>query len=78
MQYTNCSSVLSVGGIRQQFSTPENIVLSRYGMDFLKVANEKLVSEGIKPDVCLNFNGYLTLASENGVEQLMENYKIQR
>ena len=35
LQYKQCSSVLSVGGIRQQFSLPENIQMSMYTAEFL-------------------------------------------
>ena len=34
--YQSCSAMLSAGGIRQQFSVPENIQMSIYGADFLK------------------------------------------
>lgn len=70
--------MLSVGGIRQQFSVPENIQLSLYGMDFLRKSPELLAVEGMDPpDVQFNPSGYLTLASEAGVEQLKENFTVQ-
>ena len=34
--YQSCSAMLSAGGIRQQFSVPENIRMSMYGAEFLK------------------------------------------
>lgn len=34
--YQSCSAMLSAGGIRQQFSVPENIKMSKYGAEFLK------------------------------------------
>ncbi|XP_063589994.1 FAD-dependent oxidoreductase domain-containing protein 1-like [Penaeus indicus] len=76
--YKRASTVLSVGGIRQQFSVPENIQLSLYGMDFLRRSPELLAVEGMEPpDVQFNPSGYLTLASEAGVEQLKENFTVQ-
>jgi glycine/D-amino acid oxidase-like deaminating enzyme len=30
--YAGCSTALSVGSIRQQFSTPENIEISKFGV----------------------------------------------
>ena len=36
--YTRASSALSASSIRQQFSTPDNIHLSRYGFGFLRQA----------------------------------------
>lgn len=38
-QYSQASSVLSAGGIRQQFSLPENICLSLASADFLRNIN---------------------------------------
>ncbi|XP_050733991.1 FAD-dependent oxidoreductase domain-containing protein 1-like isoform X2 [Eriocheir sinensis] len=77
--YKRASTVLSVGGIRQQFSIPENIMLSMYGMNFLRKSPQLLAVEGMDPpDMQFNAAGYLTLASEEGYERLKENYDIQR
>ena len=38
--YQKCSAMLSAGGIRQQFSVPENIQMSMYGAEFIKKMNE--------------------------------------
>lgn len=38
-QYSRASTVLSVGGIRQQFSVPENVQLSLFSIDFLRNIN---------------------------------------
>ena len=35
-KYRNNSAMLSAGGIRQHFSTPENIRMSMYGIEFIK------------------------------------------
>ncbi|KAL7641780.1 UNVERIFIED_CONTAM: hypothetical protein RMT77_007654 [Armadillidium vulgare] len=79
LSYSKASTVLSVGGIRQQFSTPENILLSKYGMDFLQQAESRLAIEGQpRPDFGLTFSGYLTLADENGFAQLLQNYELQK
>lgn len=77
--YTQASTVLSVGGIRQQFSIPENIQLSQYGMEFLRNIPKNLAIEGQDPPPDINFNphGYLSLASESGVAQLQENHYLQ-
>ena len=40
--YARASSALSASSIRQQFSTPLNIHLSRFGIDFLRRAPELL------------------------------------
>ena len=42
--YARASSALSASSIRQQFSTPLNIHLSRYGIGFLRHASESSAS----------------------------------
>lgn len=39
LQYSQASTVLSAGGIRQQFSLPENIHLSLASADFMRNIN---------------------------------------
>lgn len=46
MQYTNSSTTRAAGGIRQQFSLPENIQMSLFGAEFLKELKELLKVEG--------------------------------
>ncbi|XP_068096421.1 FAD-dependent oxidoreductase domain-containing protein 1 isoform X1 [Hyperolius riggenbachi] len=77
--YSRASTVLSAGGIRQQFSRPENIQMSLFGAHFLRNINEYLGVVNEDPiDVQFNPSGYLFLSSEMGAEVLQENYKIQR
>ena len=59
--YAQASSSLSASSIRQQFSTPLNIHLSRFGIGFLRRAKELL---GV--DLGLREPGYLFLASQAG------------
>src|SRR6266852_4387140 len=66
--YVLASSALSASSIRQQFSTPLNIHLSRYGIGFLRQASERL---GV--DLGLKEPGYLFLASEAGEAVLRAN-----
>lgn len=71
--YARASSALSASSIRQQFSTPLNIHLSRYGIGFLRRARELLdVELGLKEP------GYLFLASPAGEAVLRANNAIQR
>ena len=56
--YARASSALSASSIRQQFSTPLNIHLSRHGVEFLRRAAEVLGT-----DLGLREPGYLFLAS---------------
>ncbi|KAM8795512.1 FAD-dependent oxidoreductase domain-containing protein 1 [Eudromia elegans] len=77
--YSRASTVLSVGGIRQQFSLPENIRLCRFSAAFLRDVNEHLGVPG-EPPVDLQFqpSGYVFLASERGAAALQDNVRIQR
>ncbi|KAJ7996863.1 hypothetical protein DPEC_G00222930 [Dallia pectoralis] len=77
--YSQASTVLSAGGIRQQFSLAENILLSIASADFMKNINEHLSVLNEDPvDLQFNHSGYLFLASENVAHIMEENYKIQR
>ena len=71
--YSRASSALSASSIRQQFSTPLNIHLSRYGIGFLRRAGELL---GI--ELGLREPGYLFLASSAGEPVLRANHVIQK
>ncbi len=70
--YARASSSLSASSIRQQFSTPLNIHLSRFGIDFLRRAPECL---GV--DLGLREPGYLFLASGAGEAVLRANHAVQ-
>ena len=71
--YARASSALSASSIRQQFSTPLNIHLSRHGIGFLRQASERL---GV--DLGLKEPGYLFLASDAGAAVLRANHAIQK
>jgi glycine/D-amino acid oxidase-like deaminating enzyme len=70
--YARASSALSASSIRQQFSTPLNIHLSRYGIGFLRRARELL-----DVDLGLREPGYLFLASPAGEAVLRANNAVQ-
>lgn len=77
--YSQASTVLSVGGIRQQFSLPENIQLSLFSAEFLRNINEYLAVVDDPPlDLQFNPSGYLFLASEKGAATMENNVKVQR
>ena len=75
--YTRASSALSASSIRQQFSSPINIGLSLFGIDFLRRAGELLEVDGARPELGLKEQGYLFLASEAGASVLHENHRLQ-
>ena len=75
--YRRAATALSAGGVRQQFSTPVNILASRYGMAFFRDAPEALETGGEPADICLREGGYLFLATPSGKEALRENWRTQ-
>jgi glycine/D-amino acid oxidase-like deaminating enzyme len=68
--YTFAASARSAASIRLQFSTPLNMALSAFGMQFLR--------SGLLADVSLKESTYLCLASDAGVAALRENVGVQR
>ncbi|AWO99705.1 putative FAD-dependent oxidoreductase domain-containing protein 1 [Scophthalmus maximus] len=77
--YSQASTVLSAGGIRQQFSLPENIRLSLASADFMRNINDHLgVADQDPVDLQFNHSGYLFLASERAAHIMEENYSTQR
>jgi len=75
--YSTSSTALSVGGLRQQFSTPENISLSLFSAGFVKNVGEHLAVGGEVPDLGWVEGGYLFLATRRGVQVLEENRAVQ-
>ncbi len=76
--YATASSALSASSIRQQFSTPANIALSRFGLGFLQNATEHLSVDGDTVDLGLRTPGYLYLATPAGEPVLRQTHAIQR
>lgn len=73
--FKHSCTALSWGGIRQQFSTPENILLSQFGLRL--IANLK-AEFGPDADIGYKEQGYLVMATEKGLAVLEENQKLQR
>ena len=76
--YTNSTTARSVGGIRQQFSTPENIRMSQFALTFLRTSDTTLAVDGAEPGLPFVANGYLLLATEPGAAVLAGNVAIQQ
>jgi FAD-dependent oxidoreductase domain-containing protein 1 len=72
--YKQSCTALSWGGIRRQFSTPENIRLSEFG---LKLVHNLKQEFGADADIGFKEQGYLVLASAAAVPVLEENAKLQ-
>ena len=69
--YGACSTARSAGGLRQQFSTPENIRLSQASLAIIR-------EHGWEAEVGFRQRGYLILASEQGLPVLQANLAVQQ
>jgi glycine/D-amino acid oxidase-like deaminating enzyme len=76
--YANAPSTRSSGGIRQQFSTPENIRMGLFGAEFVKNIAQTLSVNGEAPVVDFKERGYLILASPDTLSRMQDNHALQR
>jgi glycine/D-amino acid oxidase-like deaminating enzyme len=72
--FARAATTLSCSSIRQQFSTPENIRLSRFGLEFLRGMKGRF---GADADPALHESGYMILAPVGSEAILEENYRTQ-
>lgn len=72
--YARAATTLSAASIRQQFSTPENIRMSRFGVAFFRDLEARF---GPDADVAFRERGYLLMAAERGAETLRGNHDVQ-
>lgn len=70
--FTQASTALSVASIRSQFSTPTNVAISRFGIDFIRDFAQWTGPAGGVPDLGLRENGYLFLTSSEAGAAVME------
>jgi FAD-dependent oxidoreductase domain-containing protein 1 len=73
--YTEASTSRSAGGLRQQFSTPENIALSQFTLSLFRRLEATL---GPGADVGFREQGYLIMASSESRAVLAENVALQQ
>src|SRR5688500_14995073 len=73
--YAQAATTLSAASIRQQFSTPENIRMSRFGIEIFRGLKQRF---GTEADIGFRERGYLLLASETGEETLAANHVVQQ
>lgn len=76
--FSQASSQRSASSIRQQFSTPVNISLSQFGLQFLREAPERLAVDGDRPSLGLTLPGYLYLAQAHQAQALRSVNAVQR
>lgn len=76
--YATASTTLSAASIRQQFSTPLNIEISRFGIDFMKRPDQWFGDAARVPSFDFTEGGYLFLATAEGLPVLERNHAVQR
>jgi FAD-dependent oxidoreductase domain-containing protein 1 len=72
--YARSATTLSAASIRQQFSTPENIRMSRFGIEVIRDLERRF---GAGADIGFREGGYLLLASAAGEDILRRNWAVQ-
>lgn len=77
--FARASTALSVASVRQQFTNPVNVEISRFGVQFIRDFGAELGLEGGAGDLGLKENGYLFLAgSAEAAEVMTEVAQMQR
>ncbi|MBX8800050.1 FAD-binding oxidoreductase [Ochrobactrum sp. MR28] len=76
--YVRAATSLSSSSIRNQFSNPINVEISRFGTEFIRNFAEVMKVAGDKPDLQFHEGGYLFLANTpDQVQTLRENHEVQ-
>jgi FAD-dependent oxidoreductase domain-containing protein 1 len=76
--YEKASTVLSVGGIRRQFSTEVNVRLSKYSLAFYQEFGERMEVNGERPEIDFKPRGYLFLGNEKNWPILVRHQAFQK
>ena len=77
--FARASTALAAAGIRQQFSNPVNVEISRFGIQFIKNFQSHLGHDVGIPDLSLRENGYLFLTrTAEGLQTLTDLAALQR
>ena len=76
--FRTSSTTLSAASIRLQFSTPLNVQISQFGVEFIKALDRYLAVDGHVPEIDFVENGYLFLATDAGRSTLEHNHAVQR
>jgi len=73
--FAHAATTLSCASIRQQFSIPENIRLSRFTLGLFRHLERHF---GAGADIAFREKGYLILAGEGGLPVLAHNHAVQQ
>ncbi|MGF6391419.1 NAD(P)/FAD-dependent oxidoreductase [Pseudomonas plecoglossicida] len=75
--YNKSATALSSSSIRQQFSNPINIEISKFGAEFVREFPRIMELDGDRPDLAFHENGYLFLGDNKGYEVLRRLHDTQ-
>jgi FAD-dependent oxidoreductase domain-containing protein 1 len=76
--YARAATALSASSIRQQFSARVNVLISQYGIGFLRAAPDTLATTDGPADIGLIERSYLYLATAAGRTTLESNVRLQQ
>jgi FAD-dependent oxidoreductase domain-containing protein 1 len=76
--YAFASTLKASGGARRLFSCPENIAMSRFGIEFIEEFADHVAVDGEAPDLQWRPSGYLFIVPPVGVKVIEENAVLQR
>lgn len=76
--YEFASTLKASGGARRLFSCPENIAMSRFGIEFIERFADFVAIDGEVPDVRWRPEGYLFIVPPSGVAVIEDNAVLQR
>ena len=75
--YAEAATPRSLGGLRQQFSLAENVLMSQYGLGVYRDFGQDMAVGGEAAAVDFREQGYLFLADETGMAVLEANHRRQ-
>jgi glycine/D-amino acid oxidase-like deaminating enzyme len=75
--YANAPSARAAGGLRQQFSTPENIRIGLFAAEFVKNVHRYLSIDGEAPQLGFKERGYLILTGADALPLMQSNHALQ-
>lgn len=76
--YEFASTLRASGGARRQFSCPENIEMSNFGIPFIRHADETLAIDGVPAHVEWREGGYLLIVGSSELDALRANHAVQQ
>jgi glycine/D-amino acid oxidase-like deaminating enzyme len=75
--YMHAATPHGAGGVRQLFSLPENIWMSKYSLGFYQRFAETMAVDDAPAEINFRALGYLFLVGKDGIEQMRANYRLQ-